>query len=40
LFDYVFKEGGTGAVVSAKADLSTGALERHGDRVIAADYVY
>jgi hypothetical protein len=36
LFDYVFRESGAGAVVSKKADLSTGALERHGDRVIAA----
>ena len=36
LFDYVFKEKGTGATSSSKADLSTGALERHGDRVIAA----
>jgi len=36
LCDYIFKEKGKGAVCSAKADLSTGALERHGDRVIAA----
>ncbi len=36
LSDYVFREKGAGAVVSKKADLSTGALERHGDRVIAA----
>jgi len=36
LFDYVFREKGLGAVVSKKADLSTGALERHGDRVITA----
>jgi hypothetical protein len=36
LFDYVFRESGTGTVVSKKADLTTGALERHGDRVIAA----
>lgn len=36
LFDYVFRDKGVGAVVSKKADLSTGALERHGDRVIAA----
>ena len=36
LFDYVFRESGVGAVVSKKADLSTGALERHGDRVITA----
>lgn len=36
LFDYVFRDKGAGAVVSKKADLSTGALERHGDRVITA----
>ena len=36
LFDYVFREKGSGCVVSKKADLSTGALERHGDRVITA----
>ena len=36
LFDYVFRDNGTGCVVSKKADLSTGALERHGDRVITA----
>ena len=36
LFDYIFRESGTGAVVSKKADLSTGALERHGDRAITA----
>jgi hypothetical protein len=36
LFDYIFKEKGVEAVKSTKADLSTGALERHGDRVIAA----
>lgn len=36
LFDYVFRDSGVGAVVSKKADLSTGALERHGDRVITA----
>ncbi len=36
LFDYVFRDSGSGAVVSKKADLSTGALERHGDRVITA----
>lgn len=36
LFDYVFRESGVGAVVSKKVDLSTGALERHGDRVITA----
>ena len=35
LSDYVFREG-HGIVASSKADLSTGALERHGDRVIAA----
>ena len=36
LFDYVFRDKGAGCVVSKKADLSTGALERHGDRVITA----
>lgn len=36
LCDYIFKDKGKGAVCSSKADLSTGALERHGDRVIAA----
>lgn len=36
LSDYVFRDSGVGAVVSKKADLSTGALERHGDRVITA----
>lgn len=36
LCDYIFREKGAGAVASKKADLSTGALERHGDRVIAA----
>ena len=36
LCDYIFREKGKGAVCSSKADLSTGALERHGDRVIAA----
>jgi len=36
LSDYIFRDKGTGAVASKKADLSTGALERHGDRVIAA----
>lgn len=36
LFDYVFRESGQGAVTSTKADLTTGALARHGDRVIAA----
>jgi hypothetical protein len=35
LSDYVFKEGGTGIVQSSRADLSTGAQERHGDRGIA-----
>ena len=35
LSDYVFKERGKGIVASSKADISTGALERHGDRVIA-----
>lgn len=39
LCDYIFKEKGKGAVCSSKADLSTGALERHGDRVIAAALV-
>lgn len=34
LFDYIFRDKGAGCVVSKKADLSTGALERHGDRVI------
>jgi len=36
LFDYMFKEKGTGIVASSRADLGTGALERHGDRAIAA----
>ncbi|MHA2062626.1 MAG: hypothetical protein ACW963_10105, partial [Candidatus Sifarchaeia archaeon] len=36
LFDYVFKEKGKGIIQSSKADLSTGAAERHGDRGIAA----
>lgn len=36
LFDYVFKEKGSGIVASSRADLGTGALERHGDRAIAA----
>lgn len=36
LFDYIFKEKGIGTVRGSKADLGTGALERHGDRVIAA----
>jgi hypothetical protein len=34
LFDYVFLEGGD-LSASSKADLTTGARERHGDRVIA-----
>ena len=36
LADYVFKEKGKGIIASSKADLGTGALERHGDRAIAA----
>ena len=36
LFDDIFRDSGSGCVVSKKADLSTGALERHGDRVITA----
>jgi len=36
LSDYVFREKGQGMVASSKADLGTGALDRHGDRVIAA----
>jgi hypothetical protein len=36
LSDYVFKEKGKGIIASSKADLGTGALERHGDRAIAA----
>ena len=36
LADYVFKEKGSGIVAASKADLSTGAMERHGDRGIAA----
>ena len=36
LFDYIFKEKGIGTIRGSKADLGTGALERHGDRVIAA----
>lgn len=36
LADYIFKEKGQGIVISSKADLGTGALERHGDRGIAA----
>jgi hypothetical protein len=35
LADYIFKESGKGIVSSSKADLSTGAMERHGDRGIA-----
>jgi len=35
LADYVFNEKGKGIVASSKADLSTGAAERHGDRGIA-----
>lgn len=35
LFDYVFLEG-KACFLSRKADISTGARERHGDRVIAA----
>jgi len=34
LFDYVFLEG-RACFLSRKADISTGARERHGDRVIA-----
>ena len=36
LLDYIFRDKGAGCVTSKKADLSTGALERHGDRVITA----
>lgn len=36
LADCVFKERGSGIVAASKADLSTGAMERHGDRAIAA----
>ena len=36
LSDCVFKEKGSGIIAASKADLSTGAMERHGDRVIAA----
>lgn len=36
LADYIFNEKGQGVVKSSKADLGTGAMERHGDRVIAA----
>jgi len=36
LGDYIFKEKGQGIVASSKADLGTGAAERHGDRGIAA----
>lgn len=35
LADYIFKEKGQGIVASSKADLGTGATERHGDRGIA-----
>jgi len=35
LSDYVFKEKGAGIVASSRADLGTGAAERHGDRGIA-----
>jgi len=35
LFDYVFMEG-KACFLSRKADISTGARERHGDRPIAA----
>lgn len=34
LFDYIYLEGGD-LSLSSKADLTTGARERHGDRVIA-----
>jgi len=36
LFDYVFIEGTKEITTSSKADLSSGARERHGDRAIAA----
>lgn len=36
LFDYVFVEGSKEITTSSKADLSSGARERHGDRAIAA----
>ncbi len=36
LFDYIFVEGSKAITTSAKADLSSGARERHGDRAIAA----
>ena len=36
LCDCVFKEKGKGIIQSSRADLSTGAAERHGDRAIAA----
>lgn len=36
LADCVFKEGGSGIIQASRADLSTGAAERHGDRAIAA----
>jgi hypothetical protein len=35
LFDYVFVEGTKEITTSSKADLSSGARERHGDRAIA-----
>ena len=36
LFDYIFVEGTKEITTSSKADLSSGARERHGDRAIAA----
>ena len=36
LADYVFKEKGKGIIASSRADIGTGAAERHGDRAIAA----
>lgn len=36
LADCVFKEKGTGIVQARRSEQSTGAAERHGDRVIAA----
>lgn len=36
LFDYIFVEGTKEITTSSKADLSSGARERHGDRGIAA----
>ena len=36
LFDYVFIEGTKEITTSEKADLSSGARERHGDRAVAA----